>query len=206
MGGNTNFPTALDDDASLFDVTDGSSTIQAAHHNNLKEAIKKMQSKIGIFNSGSPTSLDFRLGDPTGGHSHNGASGNGGPLSASALTGGISFVHVVPWYYQGSVPSGASLGAPIALPQTRQVLSVAAQMRRAPSGATAAFDINFGATSLWAASQGLRPIFAPGANIAVVGTPNLGTYPSGTLIVIDADKVGTSEPGQDLSIVFTFRD
>lgn len=206
MSGNTNFPTAVDDDTSLFDVTDASSTLIAAHHNNLKEAIKKMQAKIGIFNSAAPTSLDYRLGNPTGGHTHDGASGSGGPLSASALVSGISFIHVIPWYYQGSIPSGASLGAPIALPQTRQLLSVNAQLRRAPSGATATFDINFGATSLWAASQGLRPNFNPGSNIATLGAPNLITYPSGAFVVVDADKVGTNEPGSDISIVFTFRD
>ena len=206
MSGNTNFPTAVDDDASLIDVTDGTSTIIAAHHNNLKEAIKKMQAKIGIFNTSAPTSLDFRLGDPTLGHKHDGASGQGGPLSASALTSGISFVHVFPWYYPGSIPSGASLGAPLIFGRTMQVLEITAQMRRAPSGATAAFDVNFGATSLWQASQGLRPIFAPGVAAYANSAPNLVTYASGVLVTVDADKVGTNEPGSDISIVFTFRD
>jgi hypothetical protein len=79
-------------------------------------------------------------------------------------------------------------------------------MRRAPSGATAAFDINFGATSLWVASQGLRPIFPAGTGTYSSASPNLITYPSGALIAIDADKVGTNEPGSDISIIFVFRE
>ena len=45
MSGQSNFPTALDSDSSLFDVADGVNSLLAAHHNNLKEAIKAMQAK-----------------------------------------------------------------------------------------------------------------------------------------------------------------
>ena len=207
MSGNTNFPTAVDDDASLIDVVDGVSSISAAHHNNMKEAIKKMQAKIGIFNSGTPTSLDYRIGHPTGGHNHDGASGNGAPLSASAILGAIpANEHPVAWIYPGSVPSGASLGAPLSFAKTMRIAGIHAQLRRAPSGATAAFDINVGPTSLWVASQGLRPIFAPGVKTFFGGSVNYQTYPSGALLVVDADVVGTNEPGSDLSITFIFRD
>jgi hypothetical protein len=206
MSGNTNFPTALDDNTSLIDVTDGVSSIAAAHHNNLKEAVKALEAKVGIFNTGAPTSLDYRLGHPTSGHTHDGASGNGGPLSASALTGFQVPRHIVQWYYQGSVPSGASLGAPVVFSRTMQLESVNVQMRRAPSGATAAFDVNFGPTSVWVASQGLRPILPAGTATYAHASPNLVTYPSGTLLTIDADKVGTNEPGSDVSIVFIFKE
>jgi len=206
MSGNTNFPTALDDDTSLLSKTDGVSTLTAADHNNLKEAIKALEAKVGIYNTAAPTALDFRLGNPTTGHSHNGASGQGAQISPSSLSGYAAPQHIINWQYPGSVPSGASLGAPMVLPKTLQLLSVNAQMRRAPSGATAAFDINFGATSLWTASQGLRPIFPVGSAVFFSASPNLITYPSGTLIAVDADKVGTNEPGSDLSIIFVFRE
>jgi hypothetical protein len=85
MSGNTNFPSGLDTDSSLFDVADGVNTVQAAHHNNLKEAIKAMQLKIGINNTLAPTTLDYRLGHPTDGHRHDGASGHGPPISPTTL-------------------------------------------------------------------------------------------------------------------------
>lgn len=206
MGGAANFPTALDDDTSLIDVTDGVTAIAAAQHNNLKEAVKKLEAKVGIYSSAAPTALDFRLGNPTGSHRHDGASGQGQPVSASALTGFIAPHQVVAWFYQGSVPSGASLGAPMSFGRTMQIESVRAQMRLAPSGATAAFDVNFGPTSLWAASQLFRPIFPAGTPTFSSASANLITYPSGALITVDADKVGTSEPGSDVSIIFVFRE
>jgi hypothetical protein len=75
MSGAANFPTGLDDDASLLNVTDGVTTLQASHHNNMKEAIKAIQQKLGIFSTVAPTSIDYRLGNATDGHHHNGASG-----------------------------------------------------------------------------------------------------------------------------------
>lgn len=206
MSGNSNFPTAIDDDTSLLNVTDGVSSLAASHHNNLKEAVKALEAKVGIYNSGTPTALDYRLGHPTGSHKHDGASGQGAPISPSALVGFVAPRYVVPWYYQGSIPSGASLGAPVSFGKTAQLESVQVRLRLAPSGATAAFDINFGPTSLWAASQGARPILPAGSAVYMNASPNYVTYPSGTPIVIDADKVGTNEPGTDLSIVFVFKD
>lgn len=203
MSGNTNFPTALDDDVSLLDVTDGVTSIVASHHNNLREAVKVLEAKVGIYGSGAATSLDYRLGHPSLGHSHNGASGQGAPISPSAFVG---LTHLLAWQYQGSMPSGASLGAPLVIGRSLSLQSVSVQMRRSPSGATAAIDINFGATSVWTASQGSRPIFAPGVNTFSNASPNLVTYPSGALITIDADKVGTNEPGSDVSITLIFRD
>lgn len=203
----SNFPTALDDDTSLHLVTDGVDSIQAAHHNDIKDAVKELEKKVGIYNTGAPTSLDFRLGHPTSGHNHNGASGQGAPLDASAVLAAIPAIrYPVVWTYPGSVPSGASLGAPLSFGKTMRVESVHAALRRAPSGATAAFDINFGPTSLWVASQGNRPIFPVGSALYQNASPNFVTYPSGALIVVDADKVGTNEPGSDLSITFIFRD
>ena len=207
MAGITNFPTGLDDNTSLLEVTDGVSALADEHHNNLKEAVIAVERKVGIFSSAAPTSLDYRIGNPTGSHSHDGASGQGQPISASNIAGFPTLSrHILAWDYQGSVPSGASLGAPMVIGRSLQIESVSAQMRRAPSGATAAFDINFGPTSLWTASPLLRPIFPAGTNTYAHASPNLVTYPSGGLITVDADKVGTNEPGSDISIVLIFRE
>lgn len=96
MAGNTNFPTALDDDSSLYDVTDAVSTLQAAHHNNLKEGLKAVQQKVGIFSTASPTTLDYRLGNATAGHRHDGASGQGPQINATAVVG-LASAGVLPY-------------------------------------------------------------------------------------------------------------
>lgn len=98
MAGNTNFPTGLDDNTSLFDVTDGTSTLVAGHHNNIKEAVKAIEEKLGIRSTVAPTSLDYRLGNPTGAHAHDGASGSAQKLDPTTI--------MVP---SGGHPSGLSL-------------------------------------------------------------------------------------------------
>lgn len=263
MPGNTNFPGSLDTDGSLYDVTDGVSYPQAVHHNNLKEAVKALEAKLGINNTAVATSLDWRLGHPSG-HLHDGASGNGpriNPTTIPAPSGAVGsptwlhdhlmataihqagafqasgvyapssayqasgvfapssayqasgvfqpsagFRQLRAWDYQGSLASGASLGAPFAIPRTLQIDSVSARLNRAPSGATTALDINFGPTSLWAASQGNRIIFPPGTIGYDSASPNLVTYPSGALVTVDVDSVGSNDPGQHLSITFFFRE
>jgi hypothetical protein len=97
----TNFPTALDDDGSLYQVTDLSSALIAAHHNSIKDAVKEIEVMLGIRSSGVPTSIQYRLGNPTGGHTHDfNASGMGGPVynavfpqhasAISAFRGGLA--------------------------------------------------------------------------------------------------------------------
>lgn len=204
MSGNTNFPTALDDNTSLGDLTDGVSAIQASDHNNLKEAVKAIEAKIGIYSSGAPTSLDYRLGNPTGGHDHGGASGMGGPISASAL-GGLR--QLVQMFKPGSLAVGSNLAAPVILGRTLQLESVQGALRRGPSGATTAVIVRFGPSAIYGASPLYRPIFPPGATAYRSSqTPNVITYPSGAIITMDSDAVGSSDPGQDLSLTFVFRE
>lgn len=250
MSGAANFPTALDDDTSLLDVTDGVSSLLASHHNNLKEAVKALEKKVGIDHTTSPTALDYRLGSPTDGHRHDGASGQGPVLSPSNFqipsgghpSGGNLYDHLahaslhmvtqmsgtgiasmvdpriifvpttVPRYvhtvhHQGSLPAvGANALAPFSMPRTVVLEAIHGNIRRGPSGATTALDVNVGPTSIYVASQGLRPIFNPGATVYRNASPNYVTIPSGVIITTDVDAIGSNDPGQDLTLVFLFRE
>lgn len=207
----SNFPTALDDDSSLFQVTDSVTSLVAAHHNNPKDAIKALEAKLGIYSSGAPTSIDYRLGNPTGGHRHDGASGQGGPVSLENLDivgASISgLLHFITMERSATMVVGSNVAAPLIMGRTLQLQSIQAALRRGPSGATTALDVLVGPTSFYQASQGFRPIFPPGATAyRSSATPNLITYPSGAVVTLDVDAVGSSEPGQDLRITFVFRD
>jgi hypothetical protein len=204
----TNYPTTLDDDTSLHQVVDGVTQLIAAHHNNPKDAIKAIEAKVGIYNTSSPTALDYRLGHPTGGHNHNGASGQGAPLDLSGadFTDALGLPVAAVMHRAGSMIATTNYAAPLIFPKSMQIIGVAGALRRGPSGATTAFDINIGATSIWYASQGLRPIFAPGATAYRMATlPNTLTYPSGAVMTMDVDAVGSSDPGQEVNITFFFR-
>lgn len=212
MAGNTNFPTGLDDDSSLGDVTDGVSTLQAVHHNNLKEAIKALEAKVGILGSGAATSLDYRIGNATNSHSHNGASGQGQRINPTAilfsdgepLSAARRFTENLS--LRGSMSVGSNVVAPIAFGRTAQIENVSAVLRSGPSGATAAVNVRIGPTNIWGASVGLGIAFAPGATRYGQPSPNFSTYPSGAIITADVSAVGSSDPGQDLSIILLFRE
>lgn len=223
MSGNTNFPTALDDDSSLYDVTDGVSTLQGAHHNNMKEAIKALEAKVGVRLTSVTTSLDYRLGSPTNSHRHDGASGQGMKINATSIdhpSGGTLYDFITGGgaatlnprrfsqsiHYHGSAAVGTNVAAPIAIGRTAQIENVSAVLRRGPSGATAAFKVLIGPTQLFGASVGLAPRFAPGATQYGQPSPNLTTYPSGAIITLDVEAVGSSDPGQDLTVTFVFRE
>jgi hypothetical protein len=180
--------------------------VVASHHNNLKEAIKVVEKKVGVDQTSAPTMLDYRLGSATNSHSHNGASGQGQLISASALAVALPrYLHSVNW--QGSLPAAAANALiPFSLPRTMQLEGLTANLRRGPSGATAMVDVNVGPTSIFAASQGFRPAFAPGATVYANASPNYVTFPSGVVITTDVDFVGSSDPGQDLTITFVFRE
>lgn len=213
MSGAANYPTSLDDNVSLFDVTDGSSVVAAAHHNNMKEAIKALEAKLGVRSSAAPTSVDYRLGNPTGGHNHDGlASGNGGPIPASAIAGFASLLPVNRFRLQSQADgnfSGSWVNniPGVYLDRTVQLESVMLMADQGPSGGSQAWDVNLGATSVWYASQGNRLIMLPttGFALATMGAPNTVTIPSGSMLHVDTDNTVTFGPVNP-SIVFVFRE
>lgn len=221
MSGNTNFPTALDDDTSLFDVTDGTSTLQGAHHNNIKEAIKAIQRKIGIYLTDAPTALDYRIGNPTNSHRHDGASGQGRAINPSTISHpswGNLYTFMQPGatvnpkrltltlHNHGSAQVGSNLAAPVILNRTMIIESVAGALRRGPSGATTGFIVRVGPTNLYEGNPGSGIRFSPGATTFRNASPPLGTYPSGAVMTLDTEFIGSSAPGEDLSVVLVFRE
>lgn len=249
MAGNTNYPTALDDNSSLLDVTDGVTEILDEHHNNTKEAVIALERKLGIYNTSVPTAIDTRLGHPTLGHDHSGASGLGKQILATAVTRGtgiasvlgsqmmfvpsaavmratgiasvvsqsgatiLIFVptqiprHIAQIIQVGSLSVASKISAPVILGRTLQLESVQAGLRVGPSGATTALIVRFGASHIYGASVGLGIRFAPGATAyRSAATPNVVTYPSGAVISLDGEAVGSNDPGQDAGITLFFRE
>lgn len=222
MSGQANFPTALDDDVSLYDVADGSSDVIAAHHNNLKEAVKALENKVGIHLTSSPTALDYRLGNATGGHRHDGASGSGVQIAPSAIaippngfpSGGSLQDRLLSYSGQmvvlertGSLASGGIVGQ-IYLPRSVQIDEIRGALRIPASGATTGVDIRIGATSLWYGATVRKLQFNPGATLsnASIGGLSMLTAPSGGVLYAQVRHVGSNTPGQDVTITFLFRD
>lgn len=72
----TSYPTSLDTNTTLFQVSTGD-TLSEAHHNNLKDAVIALQTKVGVDSSADATSLDYLLTNSASinpGHKHTGSS------------------------------------------------------------------------------------------------------------------------------------
>lgn len=67
---STNFPTSLD---TYTTKVDGSDYPQAAHVNNMQDAIAALEAKVGIDGSAVSTSIDYLIKSTTGGHRHDGS-------------------------------------------------------------------------------------------------------------------------------------
>jgi hypothetical protein len=205
----TNYPTTLDDDTSLGTVIDGSSAILAAHHNNLKDGVKALEAKLGIYGTSEPTSIDYRLGHPSSGHDHNGASGHGPKISASSVIYPVAnpFDRIITMDKTATMIVGSNVAPPLIMGRTMQLISVQAALQRGPSGATTAIKVLFGASNIYGASVGFGVRFPPGATaFRGSATPNVITYPSGAVITTDVEAVGSSDPGRDLKLTLIFRD
>ena len=62
-----NFPSSLDDNDTLYDVVNDSTTVKAEHHDNLKDAIIAIETKLGTDAIGdTPVSGDVLYGTGTG--------------------------------------------------------------------------------------------------------------------------------------------
>lgn len=55
---STNFPTSLDSYAS---IVDGTTILEAAHHNNVADAIEALEAKVGVDSSSVAGSLDYKV-------------------------------------------------------------------------------------------------------------------------------------------------
>lgn len=83
---------------------------------------------------------------------------------------------------------------------TFQILTVAAMLNTAATGAQAILDVNKNTTSIYG-TQGNRPVFAIGATSASVGAHTPTTVTDGDYIRVDIDQVGSTVTGSDLVLV-----
>lgn len=66
---SSSFPTSID----AYSTKTNADTVEASHINNPQDAIVALETKVGVDNSAVATSLDYRLGNTTAGHDHDGS-------------------------------------------------------------------------------------------------------------------------------------
>jgi hypothetical protein len=82
---------------------------------------------------------------------------------------------------------------------TFTIISVAAMVGTAPTGASAIIDINKNGTTIYG-TQGNRPTIAAAGNSATVGAHSVTTATTGDYLTVDIDQVGSTVAGGDLAV------
>lgn len=83
---------------------------------------------------------------------------------------------------------------------TFQIISVAAMVNTAPTGATVIVDVNKNGTTIYG-TQGNRPTVAISATSATVGAHTATTVTDGDYLTVDIDQIGSTVAGADLVVV-----
>lgn len=93
-----------------------------------------------------------------------------------------------------------NLYAPFALTITEVHIAV----NTAPTGASLIVDVNKNGTTIFT-TQSNRPTIAASGTSATSGTPDVTSVAKNDLVTVDADQVGSTEPGKDLVIQVRFK-
>jgi hypothetical protein len=95
--------------------------------------------------------------------------------------------------------------------QNRTLTRVYVVAKTAPTGASLVLDILYSTnngtsfTSLWAVNPGNRPTLTTGTNFSTITAFDTTTLAAGTLLRIDVIQVGSTTPGQDLTVQLQYQ-
>lgn len=100
----------------------------------------------------------------------------------------------------GDLTTGAGVSRYPIKGGTFSVLSVAAMVNTAPTGASVIVDVNKNGTTIYG-TQGNRPTVAISGTSATVGAHAATTVTDGDYLTVDIDQIGSTVAGSDLVVV-----
>jgi hypothetical protein len=165
------FPGALDAHPTNHTDNESMGTIHATVHNDIADAINKIEAELGADPSGvNYTTVKARLAAP----------------------------RILPFSKSGalSVAVGASR---FYVPFTCTIVSIQAMVGTSPTGATLIVDVNKNGTTVFT-TQANRPTVAAAGNVSGAAVPNVTALAAGDYISVDIDQVGSTVPGSDLIV------
>lgn len=119
---------------------------------------------------------------------------------ASDLAGsGSSAGALIPFEQPGTLTVVAGRGR-FRAPKALTVVSVAASVNTAPTGASILVDLNKNGTTMFT-TQADRPSIAAAAFASAEAVPAVTAIAEGDYLTVDVDQVGSSGPGADLVVV-----
>lgn len=83
--------------------------------------------------------------------------------------------------------------------KTRTILGVFASAGVGPVGSDVIADVNKNGVTIFT-TQSNRPTVPDGANEGALAIPDVALWPNNEYLTVDVDQVGSSVPGQDLTV------
>jgi hypothetical protein len=105
-----------------------------------------------------------------------------------------------PFSYPGTLTVKVGTGRYPVKGGTYTIISVAAMVNTAPTGASVIIDVNKNGTTIFG-TQGNRPTIAASATSATVGSFSVSSLTDGDYISVDVDQIGSTIAGADLTVV-----
>jgi hypothetical protein len=107
-----------------------------------------------------------------------------------------TFVFVFP----GNLATGTSVTSLLVAPRALEIVKAYANVKTAPTGAAAIFDINKNGTSIWASTPANRVQIAAAASSGVQTSFDTTDLAEGDLLTLDIDQIGSTVAGADATI------
>ena len=112
--------------------------------------------------------------------------------------GGGGGNHIVPFSWSGELQTSSGTHR-LVFADNATLVAVVASCGVAPAGAAVIVDVNLNGTTIFT-TQANRPTIADGGNQSAVATPDVTAVSAGDYLTVDIDQVGSSDPGEDLTV------
>lgn len=168
------YPGALDSLATNHSDTEAMLGVHAQVHNDLADAVNKIELENGINPSGIYADIAARLAIPR---------------TASFSKSGVLAV---------GVGAGRFM-----VPFACTIAHVRAVVNGAPVGAAILVDVNKNGTTIFT-TQANRPSIAAAGFSSAKKTPDVTSMADGDYFTVDVDQVGSTTPGSDLTVIIAY--
>jgi len=168
------YPGTKDNFATNHTDSENMQTVHAAVHNDLADAINKIENELGTNPKGTFADVAAKLNRES----------------------------VIPFSRSGSLAVAVGQGR-FVFPFAATITGVRASVGTAPVGSSLIVDINKNGTTIFS-TQANRPTIAASGNVSGVAVPNTTSFAAGDYMTVDVDQVGSTTPGSDLTVVVTY--
>lgn len=168
------YPLALDALPTNHSDNEVMAGIHAQVHNDLADAVNKVEAELGVDPSGSVGTVAARFAIP----------------------------RVQAFSKSGVLAVAAGVGR-FVVPFACTIQNVRAAVGTAPTGASVIVDVNKNGSTIFT-TQGNRPTIPASANVSGKSVPDVLSLVDGDYLTVDIDQIGATIAGSDLTVLIAY--